>query len=364
MIDCSDNLFCDPLVDALKAGGSRCGDNGVRVRLPRVFGFCGGVTRAVDLLQRELATADRPIWLLGPIIHNDAVNAWFRDHGVHILPEDDPGQCLGQAAPTDCFVIPAFGLPLTVQNRLSAFVDPDGRIVDTTCPYVTRIWDFVGDRSAHGRTIVIHGKPGHPETNGILSRSLTPRNGAVLVPDLAHARILAEDLRRGEFAAYPRHLSRNPDVLCLRDLASVNQTTMLYAETEQIEDLLRQAAAQSDGRLETMNTVCRATQERQDAARQLCEQGCDAYVVVGGFDSSNTNRLYAMARAAGPAYFIRDADAIENHRIHHYDPDTGHETTTPDWLPSAAADIGVLAGASCPDRIIGNVVRTLQAAGS
>lgn len=358
-----DNLFNDPLVGEIKEAGGILRSGELTLRLPRIFGFCGGVTRAVRLLKDELAkSADRNIWLLGPIIHNDAVNAWFREHGVRIAAEDAPQRCFERAASSDCFVIPAFGLPRPVQNRLAEFADANARIVDTTCPYVARIWDFVQRQAELGRTVVIHGKPGHPETNGILSRSLGGSNAAVLVPDIEHAAMLARAVRANDPVRYPDSLCHQAKNLNLATMACVSQTTMLYSETERVVELLRAAADAARGELQTMNTVCRATQERQDAARELCRAECDLRIVVGGFDSSNTNRLYGMAASAGPAYFIRDEHAIENHRIRHYDPSVGREVITANWRPTGPLDIGILAGASSPDGIIGNVIRRLLTA--
>lgn len=360
MSACDDNLFSDPLVSEIKEAGGILRSGELTLRLPRIFGFCGGVTRAVRLLKDELAkSADRDIWLLGPIIHNDAVNAWFRERGVRIATEDSLQRCFERASPSDCFIIPAFGLPRPVQEQLAEFADANTRIVDTTCPYVARIWDFVQHQANLGCTVVIHGKPGHPETNGILSRSLCGSNAAVLVPDIEHAAKLARAVRANDPGHYPDILYRQAEKLDLAKLACVSQTTMLYSETERVAELLRAAADAAHGELQTMNTVCRATQERQDAARELCRAECDLHIVIGGFDSSNTNRLHTMAAGAGPAYFIRDEQAVENNRIRHYDPSLGREVTTPDWRSSGPLDIGILAGASCPDGIIGNVIRRL-----
>lgn len=360
MTPCGENLFGDPLVSDIKEAGGILRRGDLTLRLPRVFGFCGGVTRAVRLLKDERKkSAERDIWLLGPIIHNDAVNTWFRERGVRIAPEDAPQRCFEHAAPSDCFVIPAFGLPRPVQDQLAKFADANARIVDTTCPYVARIWDFVQRQSDLGRTVLIHGKPGHPETNGILSRSLSGSNAAIVVPDAEHAAILARAVRDNDITRYPDSLCHQAEKVDLANMACVSQTTMLYSETEQIAEFLRIAADGTSGKLQTMNTVCRATQERQDAARELCRIDCDLRIVVGGFDSSNTNRLQDMAANAGPAYFIRDENAIGKDGIRHYDPSLGREVTTANWRPPGPLEIGILAGASCPDGIIGNVIRRL-----
>lgn len=380
----SPSPFHSPQVDAARrndgvaVGRHRC------VRLPRVFGFCGGVRAAVRMLQRETESEDsRPLWLLGPLIHNHTVNQWFRRCGVRIVPEGELESVFEQASGSDRFVVPAFGVPLPLARRLREFASSQdykatvpphppgegkrgeacgGRIVDTTCRYVSRIWAFAGEQAAQGRTIVIHGKPGHPETEATLSRSLGPDNAAILVPNRTAAEQLAEAIGAGDLSAYPPDRVVGTSTPAPRRLATVNQTTMLYSETRHIEAILRAATGSAGGDLAVLNTVCRATQERQEAACELRNNGnCACFLVVGGFNSSNTNRLYTLAKQSAPTYFIRDANDLDETTIRHYVPDEHTQRITHHWLPSGNGDIGLLAGASCPDGVVGDIIGKVTA---
>lgn len=333
-----------------------------RILLPRVYGFCGGVRHALHALEDALRYhPDRQVWLLGDIIHNDTVNEHFRRRGVHILTDaeiDTDWWC--QAGPEDLLVIPAFGLPLEIERRVrESGLRPD-QIVDTTCAYVKRVWTFVQGAAAEKRTILFHGTPGHPETRATLSRALTPENAAILIPDPVAAEKVAAAIRLGSLAGLTGCEVRNRDRVDVRRLAIANQTTMLCEETRAIEDPVADAVRSVGGDLKRAETLCRATQQRQDAALALCRRGCALILVLGGFASSNTTQLYRLAARHGPAYFIRNADAFTRHAIEHFRPETGQTETTSNWLPAQPGRIGLLAGASCPPDDVRDVVRRLQ----
>jgi len=357
----TDDIFHDGDVAAAHESGGAIACGCRTVRLPRVFGFCGGVRSAAMALQQTLERhpATR-VWLLGEIIHNDTVNDYFRRRGVRILRDDELRRVSELAGPGDMFVVPAFGLPRDVDEQVRHLAATPDHIVDTTCRYVRVIWEFVERMAGQRCTVVIHGKPNHPETQATVSRALTPENAVIHIPSVGTAAVFAECIRAGSADAYPDEFVLNPGRLALRHLAVVNQTTMLYGETRQIDELLRRAAADAFGRVESLNTVCRATQLRQDAALELCREGCDAFLVIGGYSSSNTSQLHRLAREHGPAYFIRDADAIGSDQITHYSPDQGCEVHTPAWLHAGVRTVGILAGASCPPRDIGSVIRRIR----
>ena len=147
----------------------------------------------------------------------------------------------------------------------------------------------------------------------------------------------------------------------LKSLAFAAQTTLLYSETVEAERLLREATESAGARFASAATVCSATQERQKAALNLCAEGCDLFLVVGGFASSNTGQLFRLAAQHAPAYFIRTAADFDATWITHYDPATKMVTTTENWLPRTAATIGLLSGASCPASDIGGVLHKLRA---
>jgi 4-hydroxy-3-methylbut-2-enyl diphosphate reductase len=332
-----------------------------RILLPRVYGFCGGVRHALHALEDALRRhPHRQVWLLGDIIHNDTVNEGFRRRGVRILSDTELEDGWRQAGLDDLLVIPAFGLPLDVEQRLRASGFPPDRIIDTTCACVKRVWTFVQEAAAEKRTILFHGTPGHPETRATLSRALRPQNAVVLIPDPAAAETVAAAIRHASAADLRDCDVRNPDRLDLRRLAIANQTTMLCEETRAIEGLIATAVRTVGGDLKRAETLCRATQQRQDAALALCRRDCDVILVLGGFASSNTTQLYRLAARQAPAYFIRNADAFDRRVIEHFRPDTGQTQTTTDWLPAIPGRIGLLAGASCPPEDVRAVVRKLQ----
>jgi 4-hydroxy-3-methylbut-2-enyl diphosphate reductase len=352
------DLFHDRDVqDARRQGGTVPLGGGRVLLLPRIGGFCRGVLVALQRLESVLARTERPVWLLGEIIHNDTVNAHFRERDVHILPEAEIERVFERADPADTFVIPAFGLERDFEKRLRAFAP---QVEDTTCDCVQSVWTFVASQAACGHTILLHGKPSHPETRATLSRALGPDNAAVLVPSLDHARRFAAAIRSGSLADYPADLIRHPDRLDLHRLAVANQTTMLFSETRELEAIIAAAVRETGGELVPASTVCRATQARQDAAGEMCAAGVDLVLVLGGFSSSNTAQLLRLAQTYAPAYFVGTASALSPDRIRHYDPASGTVVETTDWLPPPGGRIALLAGASCPPGDIGDAIRVLR----
>jgi len=355
--------FHDPDLNAVRAAGGVLAVGQLRLRLPRVFGFCGGVRNALAQLQRAVAAkrGSNRIWLLGEIIHNETVNGYFRSQGVRVLPECDVPSILDQATPGDLLVLPAFGLPESLDRRIRERFRGQCRFLDTTCGYVRRVWGFVARAAAEGRTIAIHGKADHPETRATVSRALTEQNAVIIVPDIPRAKQLASSLAAPVPAAvYPPGLVRHPEQVDCRHLALASQTTMLCSETEIVARILDETVRDLQGDFLPANTVCRATEHRQQAARELCSAACDLCLVIGGFSRSNTNQLYRLAQDYCPAYFIQNADAIGVDRIRHYRPDLDREEVTTDWLPAPARDIALLAGASCPPVDVGGVIRKLR----
>ncbi|MBT3377250.1 MAG: 4-hydroxy-3-methylbut-2-enyl diphosphate reductase [Lentisphaerae bacterium] len=358
MID-DQNIFHDADVEqAVQAGGI------VRTRdrtlcLPSVFGFCNGVRQALELLQQTIdAHGGERVWLLGEIIHNQTVSRFFAAQGVRVIPEHDIDTVLDVATPSDIIVIPAFGVPLPLHRALIA--RQPSQVVDATCGYIKAIWRYVAERAEERKTILIHAKIDHPETRATISRALTTKNAVVLIPDYAVAQQVADAIRQGNATAIPAQFILHPDHLDLSRLAVVNQTTMLADDTHAIADLLQRAQADAGGQLHDQITLCGATQTRQDAARELCSRGCDLALVIGGYESSNTNQLFRLAQAFGPTYFIDGPQAIAPNSIRHYLPEHHRETETDNWLQPRARRVCLLAGASCPPSDIGGVIRALR----
>jgi 4-hydroxy-3-methylbut-2-enyl diphosphate reductase len=360
-------ILNDPEVElAQRAGGSlRFGQ--WLIRLPRRFGFCGGVLSALSLLQQTLANqpAGR-VLLLGDIIHNDTVNDRLRADGVIILPETNIADVLKQIRDGDTVVIPAFGVPGDLAASLQAQQETGRiRLTDTTCRYVRRIWEFVEQEAAAGATVLILGKPEHPENRATLSRALAAGNAVIQLATLETAGAFAEAVEIGkaigeQLQAIPKLIIHNPGSLNLKRLAFAAQTTLLHSEVMAAETRLRQTAAVLNAGFASAASVCNATRERQQAALELCESGSDLFIVIGGFASSNTTQLQRLASQHAPTYFIRSAADFNATRISHYDPDSQTIRHTGDWLPTGPATIGLLSGASCPASDIGGVICKLR----
>lgn len=356
------DAFRDGDVDAARRQGGLVDLPGNRsLVLPQIFGFCGGVVRALAMLAECLeGRRGRTVRLLGPVIHNDTVNQWFHRRGADILAEDRVGDILEVGGPDDIVVIPAFGVPLELAEALAQRYPP-GQIVDTTCHDVQAVWQFLERLEGSDWTILIHGKPEHPETRATLSRARRRARRAVVLRGPEDTEPACQALRSGSWQDLPaaqRH-EADPPPPADGPVALVNQTTMLYSETSALAERLA-AACRDAGRLcRVADSVCRATQDRQDAARRVCATYPDLVLVVGGFTSSNTAQLHRLARGYAPAYRIENALALSPERITHWLPGTGPQESSA-WLPPGWRRIGLLAGASCPARDVGDVVRWFQ----
>ncbi len=356
--------FASNIIDAIRDSGNKQQLPKGRILLPSVFGFCRGVRRALTMAQQAVAThQDGPgrVILLGEIIHNPWVNDFFRDRGVTILNRPAWEHLDTTLTRDDCAIIPAFGVPLSVERQLDAI---GCETIDTSCGDVRRLWKWAARAAEDGCGIVIYGKANHDET--IVTRSRLEAVGGqyVVVATLEQTRRLCELLTtEAPVEAFVEALG--PDAVHLRDAsafaatAQVSQTTMLYDDTLQVRQLL--SAAIGTRRLRFEPTVCHATQDRQRAARELCDQDPDVIIVVGGFGSSNTRHLYELASGQTMAWFIEDASAFaDDGSILAFDKASGEARRVTDWLPTGRPlQIGVLAGASSPEIVVGQVVERL-----
>ena len=308
--------YASAVVDRLRSLGhsARAGD--LTLKLAREFGFCYGVDRAVEYAyETRQQFPDRRIFLSGEIIHNPDVNRRIEDMGIRILP--DKGEAASRYAEVtagDVVILPAFGVTVAEMGELR------GRgcvLVDTTCGSVLNVWKNVHKYAGDGFTAVIHGKHYHEETKATASQALTHKGGHYLcIRDRAESEVVAAFIRgevaadviRGQFAR------RQPGLRPQRDLARIglaNQTTMLMSESLEIQEMLRRAMldrygeAESARRFRAMDTICSATQDRQDAVlRMLDDGGLDLMVVIGGYNSSNTQALARICAARLPTYHI------------------------------------------------------------
>ena len=363
-------VFSSELVDHIRRSGNVLELPGGRILLPEAFGFCQGVNRALVMLEKA-AHADRRgrLFLLGQIIHNPWVNRHFEQQGVRILQSDELDRLEELIGRGDGAVIPAFGVSVGVEQRLRAI---GCRIIDTSCGDVRRLWRWTTQAAGQGYGVLIYGRARHDETVVTKSRLQQAGGRYVVVESLGQAQdfadLMAGRRRAEQFAELFGVDATNADGLePFLHLAQVSQTTMLYDETMQVRRILSRAFEERFGReqqerLIFQPTVCRATQDRQNATVQLCRKGCDLVIVVGGFGSSNTGHLYELARTYCPAYFIEDASALVcDQEIRCYDPAHRAQRSVSGWLPSRRPlTVGLLAGASTPETVVGQVIHRLQ----
>ena len=366
--------FTSPYVDAARKAGNRLDLPGGQILLPTVFGFCRGVERALEMLDAAVdqhRRSGKRLLLLGEIIHNPWVNEYFQSRGVRMLSPEQLADLERFVAAEDCAVIPAFGVPLEVQRRLAQI---GCEIVDTSCGDVRRLWKWAEQAVADGFGVLIFGRASHDETVVTKSRLAAAGGRYVVAGNLDEVRafgdLITGRIPAGRFAELFGPAATNAEALApLHRLAQVSQTTMLYDETLQVRSVLAAAYEEAFGRaglaerLRFQPTVCRATQARQSAAVELCRGGCDVTIVVGGFGSSNTRHLYELARGYAPAYLIESAEAIRSERrLETYDFDAGRPAVAEDWLPQRRPlHVAVLAGASSPEIVVGEVLEKLAA---
>jgi 4-hydroxy-3-methylbut-2-enyl diphosphate reductase len=366
------------IVDTLREHDYTLTVEDVTIRLAREFGFCYGVERAVEYAyQTRRKFPDRRLLLVGEIIHNPHVNSKLRSMGIEILtPNADGTFDFSSVRAEDVVILPAFGVTMAAFEALRA---TGCVLVDTTCGSVLNVWKRVETYARDGYTALIHGKHYHEETRATASQVLKYPGGSYLVVrDMTEAREVCDYIEgRGDreafLARYGKAVSPgfDPDVH-LRRVGVANQTTMLAKESLAIGEEVGNAILRARGAearatdFRTFDTICSATQERQDAVLELLEEPLTAMVVIGGFNSSNTISLAALCAERVPTYHIEVATGIdpESGTVHFRRPGVKHvEATESGWLPvTGPVRIGVTAGASTPNNKIGETVARILAA--
>jgi 4-hydroxy-3-methylbut-2-enyl diphosphate reductase len=347
------------------------------VRLAREFGFCYGVERAVEYAyQTRTKFPDRRVILVGEIIHNPHVNAKLRTMGVEILDRGENGFDYSHVTPHDVVIIPAFGVTIKDFEMLRGL---GCVLVDTTCGSVLNVWKRVESYARDGFTSLIHGKHYHEETRATASQ-VQRHSGShyIVVRDMSEARLVCDYIEEravtgapGERrAAFLRRFAHaisagfDPD-LHLARVGVANQTTMLASESLAIAEEVGRAMERAHGtgyraaNFRSFDTICSATQDRQDAVKELLQEPLDAMVVVGGYNSSNTLSLAAICAERVTTYHVEDAMCIDVLRgtIRHKPVGKPGEVETPDWLAAPRAlRVGITAGASTPNNKIGDAV--------
>ncbi len=339
------------------------------LRLAQEFGFCYGVERAIDLAyaSRKVFPSNR-IFLIGEIIHNPEVNRQLVDMGIVSLPWQELSADYDNLTADDVVIVPAFGAPTAFMDKIDA---KGCYIVDTTCGDVMKVWRRVRSYAKDGITSIIHGKAGHEETRATASRALG-ENGLghyLIILTLADADYVCDYISgKGDRAEFLSRFSDSissgfdPD-LHLMQIGVANQTTMLKSETEEIQNRIKQAMTKRDGhadRFQMFDTICGATQERQDALFDMLRKPMNVLFVVGGYNSSNTTHLVEIGEQELPTFFIRNADCLTSlEQIIHYDLHEKREIESkyPQFLlGEVPAVIGVTAGASCPNNLIEDTI--------
>lgn len=359
------------LVDRIRARGHVLSAGGMTVKLAKEFGFCYGVERAIDLAYAARKVfPEQPIYILGEIIHNPEVNDQLREMGIRFLSGKEKNADIEDLKKGDVVIIPAFGAEVAMMEKLK---ERGCVFVDTTCGDVMSVWKRVRQYANDAVTSIIHGKAWHEETKATSSRAMANGGGHYLVVfTLAETDYVCNYILKGgdkeEFlskfkGAYSAGF--DPDVH-LKAVGVANQTTMLRGETEEVQRRLRAAmetkygAAELDKHFRFFDTICGATQDRQDALQKLLADPLDLLLVIGGYNSSNTSHLAEMGEAKLPTFFIKNAaKMVSDKSIQHYNQHLHKEVETKDWLPSGNITVGITAGASCPNNLIEDTIRRL-----
>ncbi|MBI2829182.1 MAG: 4-hydroxy-3-methylbut-2-enyl diphosphate reductase [Acidobacteria bacterium] len=359
------------LIDAVKNADFRYSAGRLTIHLAREFGFCYGVDRAVDYAyQARRRFPDRTVYLTGEIIHNPHVNNVLRAQGIRFL--SDEGESLGKLTQDEVVILPAFGVTIELLTELR---QRGCTLVDTTCGSVLNVWKNVKRYAEEGFTSIIHGKYRHEETRATASQALHAGGGQYLIVlDREEAGVVCSYLRSGgnraEFLARFQ-LSASPGFDPDRDLQRVgcaNQTTMLSSESLEIGEMFRAAIRERYGdndlprRFRAFDTICSATQDRQDAViALLAGQSVDLMIVIGGLNSSNTCNLTRICTDRVPTYHIADPDGLVSaEAIRHKPVGSPQEITTTGWLPDGRVTIGLTSGASTPDNQVGTAIQRLD----
>src|ERR1700755_2549543 len=352
------------IVDKVRRAGGIISVGDTTVRLAKQYGFCYGVERAIDLAYAARKVfKDRRLFIVGEIIHNPEVNEQISSLGIKNLTGRNKQADISELQTDDVVILPAFGTELSILQQIK---DRGCQIVDTTCGDVMSVWKRVRKYASESATSIIHGKAEHEETKATSSRALGDGKGHYLVVlTLAETDYVCDYIRHGGNKHAFLEKFRNahspgfdPDVH-LQTVGVANQTTMLRGETEEVQRRIRQAILDRDGpdgvakNFRFFDTICGATQERQDALRELLDVPMNLLLVVGGYNSSNTSHLAEMGEERLPTYFVRNASRLHSDReILHYDLHQKKEVIAKNWLPEGRIVVGITAGASCPNNLI------------
>jgi 4-hydroxy-3-methylbut-2-en-1-yl diphosphate reductase len=354
------------LIQTIRENNYRLERGDVTILLAQAFGFCWGVERAVAMAyETRQHFPNEKIWITNEIIHNPSVNQRLREMEVGFVPVNGADKDFSVVGTGDVVILPAFGASVGEMELLNR---KGCKIVDTTCPWVSKVWNSVEKHKKKDFTSIVHGKYNHEETIATSSFADT----YLVVLNLEQAEYVADYILHGgnkeEFLAKFKQAHSegfDPD----RDLIRVgiaNQTTMLKSETEQIGKLFEKTMLQKYPPTEliehfmSFNTICDATQERQDAMFDLVEENLSLMMVIGGFNSSNTTHLQEIAIDRQiPSYHIDSSSRIgAGNRIEHKPLGKDLEIVE-NWLPEGKIVVGVTSGASTPDKVVEETIEKI-----
>ena len=356
------------IIDYLKSSNYNLALGNTTIKLAQEFGFCYGVDRSIEYAYQTVERfPDKNIYLIGEIIHNPFVNNRMTGMGIGILPMD---KVVETVSPEDVVILPAFGISI---DLLAAVKAKGCILVDTTCGSVLNVWKHVEKFTKEGYTALVHGKYYHEETIATVSRATSKAGGKYIVvrnhkeADLVCDYIINPKDREQFITYFSNSMSKgfDPD----KDLDKIgvaNQTTMLARESMEIAKKVKLALEQRYGKetiddhFRSFDTICSATQDRQDAILKLLNEKNDLTIIIGGFNSSNTNNLTNIAAGYGPAYHIEDADCILSAtEIKHKPAGQEQIIVTHNWLPDSEITVAITAGASTPNTKIGEVIEKI-----
>ncbi|MCP4176763.1 MAG: 4-hydroxy-3-methylbut-2-enyl diphosphate reductase [bacterium] len=339
-----------------------------KIILPEIFGFCGGVIIALKKMESVLneCNKNQKIFLLGEIIHNSTINDYLLDRKVNIIKDDNLDEVINVADENDIIIIPAFGIPHKLEVKIRKKYK---YIIDTACRYVKLVWNFVEAESEKGFTIIIYGQPGHQEVQASISRA-SKKSCVLVISDLEilnkFQNIILNKFQnnskidRNIFRDIDKISLFNPEAFNINKLALASQTTMLYNEVVAAQKILSDLSKEINSTFISCNTICKATYDRQNAAKNLLNSKPDLVFVIGGYDSSNTNHLFELASSEAKTYYIRNSSYITDLNIKHYLPKEKKEVVSSSKkVFRKVGSIAILAGASCPFYIVKDVMDTL-----
>ena len=351
----------------------------LQVLIPRHFGFCFGVERAIHMAFSTLEkNPEHRTFLVSEIIHNPLVNNELKERGIEFIYDAEGRRQVSadELSDDDIALIPAFGTTLQIEDSLKqSGIDTSTKeyreSYDTTCPFVSKVWKRGEELGREGYTIIIHGKYKHEETQATHSHT-KEHTKTLVVLDEAEAKKVAAyitgemalaDFERQFAGMASEHFDPERD---LQRVAVVNQTTMLAEETKQVTETLREAMRQRYGEenldyhcADTNDTLCYATNQNQNATRALLRSSADLALIVGGYNSSNTAHLVEICSEIMPSFLIANSDEIlSQHGIRHFDIHAKQMAESQDWLPGELpVRLIITSGASCPDILMNQVLQ-------